>query len=85
MHEGTFHAPRWPGQVTGSQRRCRAQPSLGAKAERLPEMANFQGSLATGSQGQLLAFGSYLGGSEPIFVEGVTIEELDANRNTRTP
>jgi hypothetical protein len=45
-------------------------------------MARFQVSLAKGSQGEILVNGTYVSGSEPIFVERVVLEELDTEGNT---
>jgi hypothetical protein len=45
-------------------------------------MANFQMSVSKGSQGEILAYGNYVSGTEPIFVERVIIQELDAQGNT---
>jgi len=46
------------------------------------EVADFRVSLSKGPQGELLVFGNYLSGSEPVFVERVIVEELNAAGNT---
>ena len=45
-------------------------------------MANFQVSLSKGPQGEILAYGNYISGIEPVFVERLNIEELDVQGNT---
>jgi len=55
--------------------------ALQGRAERLRAMANFQVSLSKGPQGEILAYGNYVSGNEPVFVERLNIEELDAQGN----
>jgi hypothetical protein len=45
-------------------------------------MARFQVSLARSDQGDILVNGTYISGSEPLFVERVVLEELDSQGNT---
>jgi hypothetical protein len=45
-------------------------------------MAHFQMSVSKGPQGEILAYGQYVSGNEPILVERVIIEELGEQGNT---
>ena len=44
-------------------------------------MVKFQTLLTKGPQGEILVNGLYVSGTEPVFVERVVLEELDANGN----
>ena len=45
-------------------------------------MATFRMTVAKGPQGEIQAYGNYVSGTEPVLVERVIIEELDATGNT---
>jgi len=45
-------------------------------------MVKYQTSLTKGPQGEILVHGTYVSGAEPVFVERVNLEELDAAGNT---
>ena len=45
-------------------------------------MADFRIALAKGPGGEILVNGQYVSGNEPVFVERVNIEELDASGST---
>ena len=44
-------------------------------------MADFRVSAVKGSSGEILVYGNYLAGNEPVFVERVNIVELDGSGN----
>jgi len=44
-------------------------------------MVKFNVSLAKSSQGEILVNGTYVSGSEPIWIERVVLEELDSQGN----
>ncbi len=44
--------------------------------------SNFQVFLSKGPQGEILAYGNYVSGTDPIFVERLNIQELDVQGNT---
>lgn len=44
-------------------------------------MTDFQLSIIKGSQGEILVYGNYLRGNEPIFIERVVITEFDTQNN----
>lgn len=45
-------------------------------------MAEFRVSAAKGSNGEILIYGNYVRGNEPVFVERVNIVEFDGNGNS---
>jgi len=45
-------------------------------------MVKYQTSLTKGLQGEILVSGTYVSGTEPVYVERVVLEELDAAGNT---
>ena len=45
-------------------------------------MVKFQTSCSKGPQGEILVNGMYVSGAEPVYVERVNLEELDAAGNT---
>ncbi len=45
-------------------------------------MAIFKLSLGKSPQNEVLVYGNYESGDEPIFIERVTVEELDDQENT---
>ena len=45
-------------------------------------MADFRLSVVKGTIGEILVYGNYLGGNEPVFVERVNIVELDESGNS---
>ena len=45
-------------------------------------MVKYQTSCSKGSQGEILVNGLYVSGAEPVWVERVNLEELDAAGNT---
>lgn len=45
-------------------------------------MVKYQTSCSKGPQGEILVNGTYVSGAEPVWIERVVIEELDAGGNT---
>jgi hypothetical protein len=45
-------------------------------------MVKYQTSCSKGPQGEILVNGTYVTGAEPVWIERVVIEELDAGGNT---